>query len=361
MRALRAQASAAARRVIATSAKTGEGIDVLWRAIDALVWLRVTAGAGRRFSGTGRSRAAAAARRTRPSPAGVTPRPHGRDAASLAISRPAAAASWSAVAIAVTSSARPAQSGGRAVVRAARCRREPSATSTSPSRQGRPKVSLTTTAEGPRAAREQRLAQPARRGVGIHRQQHRDVRRRRVREVDAGVGAHEAVARLADQHAVAAPHDARASRAGSPRCGAGPCRPPRRCARASADGSRRPARRGGPPAFDTIFWHTTSTPPRERDAGARARRAASSAARSSPGAMRGMPGSGEPQLDRGRCARGAHAGAAAASSAGARACAAPRRRREERGEVLGARRRRSRARGAAARRRRRRRARAASR
>ena len=123
---------------------------------------------------------------------------------------------------------------------------QPSATSTRPSRQGRPKVSLTITASGP--APRARSASRSRRAerVGIDRQQHGDVGARRVREIDARVRAHEAVARLADQHAVCRAARRARSRAAPPRCGADPCRPRPRCAAPRRGHRRRRAPRGGP-------------------------------------------------------------------------------------------------------------------
>ncbi len=50
--------------------------------------------------------------------------------------------------------------------------------------------------------------QARRRGVAVYREQHGLVFARGVRQVDASVGADEAVVGLADQHAVAASHDA---------------------------------------------------------------------------------------------------------------------------------------------------------
>ena len=191
-----------------------------------------------KLSGTDRSSGRRSRSATRPSPSGVTPSTQTAGMpASLPISRPAAAASWSTVAVAVTWSTRPARSGRPASGRrSARCPEQPIATSTSPSRQGRPKVSLTITASGPAPRAASAARSRARRAVRILRQQHGDLRARRVREIDARVRAHEAVSRLADQHAVPAPHDRAAFRAGSPRCGAGSLACSCAIRRASAEG-----------------------------------------------------------------------------------------------------------------------------
>ena len=217
--------------------------------------------------------------------------PHRGQPASLRISRPAAAASCVGGGDGGHRERAAAQVGAAAQVVERARPAQPSATSTRPSRHGRPKVSVTTMPSGP-APRATSPRACGRRGVGIDGQQHGLAVLRRVREIDTRVRADEAVRGLADQHALAATHHALrlaqdhldlarvlAVLGGD-------------AARLGARLDRRAGRTSRPSAFDTTFWHTTTTPSRSGTP-ARAAAARELAARSSPGADRGMPGSAE--------------------------------------------------------------------
>ena len=138
---------------------------------------------------------------------------------------------------------------------------QPIATSTCPSRHGRPKVSVTSTASSTPKRADEGRAQARGRGVGVERQQRDDAGRDAVRLVDAGVGAHPAVL----VSTIRCPRSMRTMRVVS--------RSTTSTARGSLSGVA-PARellgeRRGldvrrasttrPSAFDTTFWQTTTT------------------------------------------------------------------------------------------------------
>ena len=83
---------------------------------------------------------------------------------------------------------------------------QPMATSVRPRRHVRPKVSLTMTRDVDARRRPEAVADAPGRAVGVLRQQ-RGVAALDVRQVDAGVGAHEAVLGLADDEVAPAPQD----------------------------------------------------------------------------------------------------------------------------------------------------------
>ena len=116
---------------------------------------------------------------------------------------------------------------------------------------------------GTSTPKRSRIAAPdaAGRRIGIDRQQRHDRAGLRpdVRRVDAAVGAHEAVARLGDEHAVGPSGRPAAPRAGRPRPGAR--RGPKRSANATASGRGSTVVRSttAPSALETTFWVTTRT------------------------------------------------------------------------------------------------------
>ena len=156
---------------------------------------------------------------------------------SFARARSAAAAMASATAIVVTRSSRPRSSRRPTQSSSGVSPAAPIATSTSPSRQARPKR------VGDRRRRGGRLAaaaMPVRRRraerVRVLGQQDHLVLPRRVRLVDAGVGADEAVVGLGRSGRRALLAAARRSRRAPPAPAAGPCRARPRCARACSLG-----------------------------------------------------------------------------------------------------------------------------
>ena len=114
----------------------------------------------------------------------------------------------------------------------------PIATSVVPCRQARPNESLTITAGAVAEPGGERVAEAARRRVGVAREQHDPVVPGRVRAVDAGARADEAVLGLGDDESPRRRRTARASR--------------RITSTWSAACSTRPS------AFETTFWETTS-------------------------------------------------------------------------------------------------------
>ena len=222
---------------------------------------------------------------------------------SLPRTRSAAAAASSAMAITVAASSRPSASSRPRQSSAGARPAQPIATSAWPMRHG----AAERVGDHDRAA--ELAPQRAGRGVGVERAAARAVPGAPgVGRVDAGVGAHEAVAGAADEPAAVGAQDLVRTRRGSPARGAGPCRARRPAARASQPGSTSASRTIRPSAFETTLWAT-----RARRSGAGRRRAAAArrAARRGrrPAGPPARPGSAasadhEPLAPGGRARRG---------------------------------------------------------
>ena len=200
----------------------------------------------------------------------------------LPLTRSPAAASSSAMATTVALSGLPYASVPPRRSSSTRTPAAPMATSVSPLRQGRPKVSVTTHADVDAQRVPQPVADPPRGGVGVLGQQQHGARGG-VGGVDPGRGHHEALPVLDD------PQRARAAR------------PPARSRRRWPPRGRRPATIR-PSALLTIFEVTTRTSPSTQPGLRGAAASTISFARSSPGRTSGMPGK-RPHLVRGHRSR----------------------------------------------------------
>ena len=186
---------------------------------------------------------------------------------------------------------------GRAWSRSTSIPAAPIATFVIPSRQERPNVSVTIT-PSERPVRASSAARSARRGrVRILGQQDDLVGRRRVRGVDPGRGADEAVACLGDHERRAAAEHAGRLAQDHLEPGAGRRRPraraPPRTARPRRGATTRPS------AFETTFWATQTTSPSRSSTAA-----AIIAARSSPSTISGSPSTGRTAITRASRRRG---------------------------------------------------------
>ena len=105
--------------------------------------------------------------------------------------------------------------------------------------------------------RDEAVAEPRRRGIRVEREQHERPRSLRVRGVDAGGRADEAVPRLGDHERRPRADDADALAQDPARRGAGRGR--RRARARAADGSTSSSPTTRPSAFETTFCATTTT------------------------------------------------------------------------------------------------------
>ena len=151
---------------------------------------------------------------------------------------------------------------------------QPTATPVVPRRNGRPKESVTITPTS--ASRRTRRAAARAEASGSTGSSIATSPAARVRAVDAGRGADEAVVRLADQEGAAPAHDARAlaedqldHRADRPRRRRSPARAP--------DGSTVASATLRPSTFETAFCATHTTSPSRRPPAQRSAAASSSA------------------------------------------------------------------------------------